>query len=489
MFLKNKPLIVLIISLFLISCKVKQQETVSQIGTGGVNYTTKTDITEDDIRLHIGVLASDSLQGRGSATPNEALAAEYIKEKFKSLGLKSFDNKFIQQVPISTRKSFSNCELHFDGYIANYPSDFRSNILFDSLTVVSDVVFAGYGNDSDYENLSVENKWVMILENENSILYEKKSTAKSKGALGLLAVEKDDTSGNVHNLTVGNVLPSDSIPLIKISHNLSNRLLAYSGANLQEVLEKAKMGENQNFNIPTTVTATIKTESRAVTSQNVIAYIESSDYEHENEYILIGAHYDHIGTQTIGDKVLVNYGADDNASGVAGMLEIAEKLLSDKNLKYNVIFVAFGAEELGLIGSSYFCKYPPVPLENIKLMINLDMIGRMDSENRVYINTGKPNEKLNTLVDLIKESHQNLNTVMSFDSFMRGSDHTPFHNRNIPVLFFVTGLHKDYHTPGDTKELINYGGQKMLLDFVYDIVISPAMDECIRSFISSSVSP
>ena len=331
---------ILVFSLTFVSCKIRKQDPAEPVlqASKMAGYRTVPDITENDIYWHISVLASDSMQGRRSASPNEVLAAEYIKERFKSLELKPFNDDFLQ-------------------------------------------------------------------------------------------------------------------------------------------------------NFPVTVTSAITSKSDPCFSQNVVAYYEANDSIPESDYIVIGAHYDHIGTQTDGEIIQIYNGADDNASGVAGILEIAEKMIAEGKLKYNVIFVAFGAEELGLVGSNYFCNNPPVPLEKIKLMVNLDMIGRMDSNNSVYINTGKPDDRLSALVDAIKDSHPDLNTTFSFDFIMMGSDHTPFHNKNIPVLFFITGLHSDYHKPTDTIDAINFKGTKLLLDFVYDLVISPAMDDCIRSFTSSEVNP
>ena len=481
----SKKITLLIVILFsFVSCKVGHQNiaTISNRGIDDFGFKTVADITEKDIRFHLGVLASDAMQGRESGSPDEALAAEYIKKRFTALGLKAFDNNYIQDFPVILNRYFNNCELNFDGYSANYPSDFKSMIMFDSLTISGGVVFARYGEDSDYENIDVKNKWVLILEHENGILFEKKSIAKSKGASGLLAVGADGTSGNERY-----VLPSDSISLIRISHNLANRMLASAGTNVQEISEKAKLNDNQNINIPINITATIKSAKRSKPSQNVIAYLEASNSNQKNEYIVIGAHYDHIGIQTVNGEIQINNGADDNASGVAGMLEIAEKLISLKNFNYNVIFVAFGAEELGLVGSNYFCSNPPVSLEKIKLMFNLDMIGRMNSSNSVYINTIEKNDNLIAVVDTVKKSHPKINISFLYDYYLRGSDHAPFFKNKIPVISFTTGLHNDYHKPGDIIDLINFGGQKLLLDFVYDVVISPDMDECIRSFTSSEV--
>ena len=486
MTLKKNPWVILAISLLLVSCKVRKQDSpdIPRLEIETVKYSTATDITEGDIRLHIGVLASDSMQGRGSATSYEALAAEYIKERFESLGLKAFNGNYFQAVPITSRKYFSDCELYFDGYKGDYPSDFRSMIMFDSLTVAGEVVFAGYGNDSDYGNLPVKNKWVMVLENSNSILYERKATAKNNGALGLLVIGIDGTPGGERY-----VLPADSVPMIKVSRKLSDRLLAHAGTSVREVSEKTKTGEIKSIDIPVVVNATIKSATQAISSQNVVAYLEASDSGQENGYIVIGAHYDHIGTRRVNDStLLINNGADDNASGTAGVLEIAEKLCSVKGLKYNILFAAFGAEELGLIGSRFFCNNPPVPLEKVKLMINMDMIGRMDSINRAFINTVESNENLNAVINKVKDSHPDVNAVISLEK-LANTDHFPFFDKKIPVIGFTTGLHNDYHKPTDTIGSINYTGEKLLLDFIYDIVISPAMDDCIRSLTSSGSNP
>ena len=482
----NVFLVLFAITLSLTSCKVKKRNATELLvpEAGIINHATVPDITECDIRLHISVLASDSLHGRKAGTPYEAMAAEYIKEKFESLGLKAFNGNYYQKVPISTRKYFSNCELNFDGYKGDYPEDFRPVIMFDSLTVAGEVFFAGNGDDSNFENIDVKGKWAMVLENDNSILYDIKATIKSKGALGLLVIGIDGTTGKERI-----VLPVDSVPMIKVSYPLADRLFAHAGTSITEVLSKAKQGENQNMAIPVILTATVKSVSDSLTSQNVVACLKTKDTQNGNKYIVIGAHYDHLGTKTDDDSVLIYNGADDNASGVAGMLEIAEKLCAEKKLKYNVIFAAFGAEELGLIGSQYFCNNPPVPLEDIKLMVNMDMIGRMDSSNHAYINTIKPNVSLDAVVDKVKKSHRNINVVVSSDNHYQSTDHFSFYNKHIPVISFITGLHKDYHTPNDTIGAINFRGEKRLLDFVYDLVSSPAMDDCIRSFTSSDVNP
>ena len=239
---------------------------------------------------------------------------------------------------------------------------------------------------------------------------------------------------------------------------------------VQNILEMFEKGENPIFIIPVNVNATVKSSTNWLMSQNVVAYLDASDSKKEKEYIVIGAHYDHIGVRTEGDSLQIFNGADDNASGVAGVLEIAEKLKTEKKLKYNFIFVAFGAEEMGLVGSRVFCNNPPVPLEKIKLMVNLDMIGRMDSNNQILMHTIEINEQLNTELERIKKQHPQINANLSFDSYLRGSDHASFFNKKIPSISFTTGLHKDYHKTTDTPDAINYEGGKLLLAFVYDFI-------------------
>ena len=456
-------LALLAISLLSVSCKVKKQDFAKFTMPDARTYTTAPDITANDIHWHISVLTSDSMQGRMAGTPYEALAAGYIKEKFKLLGLKAFNDNYLQSVPIYTRSYFDNCELYFDGCKGDYPADFRPMIMFDSLTVAGAVVFAPNGNNADFSNLDVRGKWVMVLESANSFVYDIKMAAKKRGAVGLLAIGIDSTTGNERY-----VLSADSTPMIKISRNFADRLLAHAGTTVSEVLAKIKTGESQSLSIPVIVHATVKSTNQQVASQNVVAYL--GDSKNENGYIVVGAHYDHLGTRIVHDSLQIFRGADDNASGVAGVLEIAEKLRTAKKLKYNVIFAAFGAEELGLFGSRYFCKNPPIPLEKVKLMINMDMMGRPDSAYHAYINTVTPNAEIAPLLDKIKKSHPGINPVMKLDS-MKNTDYAPFYEKNVPVISFTTGLHSTYHTPADTLGAINCKEEKLFLDYIYDLLL------------------
>lgn len=205
-------------------------------------------------------------------------------------------------------------------------------------------------------------------------------------------------------------------------------------------------------------------------TSNVVAYLEGNDPLLKYEYIILGAHYDHLGLGGPGlksdKKNTIHYGADDNASGTAALLEIAEKIAVNKHLlKRSVIFIAFGAEEQGLLGSQYFIDNPLVPLSQIKLMINMDMVGRLNEAKHVYMNGAGtfPNgvEFMQTLGESLYL------TPVVHPGSVGGSDHVSFYKAGISVLGIHTGAHPQYHRPEDTADLINIPGEKKVSDYIY----------------------
>ena len=406
---KLSLLIAISISVFLGICYVwKQNKTVTiaedvpeiQIS---VKYQSSEDITIDDLYHYIGVLASDSLEGRAAGTAGEKKSIDFICENFSDYGL----NCHIQSFRFLQRNFTWFGSLSFGHFHGTLNRDFRPILPIDSCNVTGEVIFTGdgyrYNNNgkvlNDYQDIDVRGKWVMFFEEVVSVgwrmIGERYNMAQKNGAAGVLTIRQDSASN-------GQLVPGGfgystgmyafQIPMIRISEKTADSLFRYVGYKTSEVLKEMK-NKQLSFQIPVKVNGSVHTRRDSLASNNIIACFEGNDSILKKEYIIVGAHYDHIGTQTYptvtGDSALIYYGADDNASGTAGVMELAEKLISAGGLKRSLIFILFGAEEQGLQGANYFCKHFPVPPNQIKLMINMDLIGRLhtinfESEKRIF---------------------------------------------------------------------------------------------------------
>ena len=485
----NRFFIQVVICMIFFSCCRGKKHEKSDIGYDDnvVMYQTVQGITEEDIRFHIGILASDSLEGRKAGSIGEKMAGEYIKNKFSELGLSKFSDDYYHPFSFVERMSYYDSELKPGSFDAVRRKGFITFLPVDSSDVSSNIIFIG--NEVNYSQngfflgdrryIDIENKWVMIFEKNklNESIYRlasgmiEESGEKKKSASGILAINVDeDTTGDLVSLElrydiVRGIKPE--IPVIRISQKTADSLLKKVDVSTKEMLD---IIEDISFNIPVNVNASVLIEVDSIKSGNIIAYMEGNDSILKNEYIVLGAHYDHIGSINKDDKVSIYNGADDNASGVAGVLEIAEKLASERIIKRSIIFMAYGAEEEGLLGSRHISENLPVPASQIKLMINLDMIGRLDSCN-LYVNSvvgGTPaDEKIKDLSLFYPDLKINFAS-----NVISNSDHYPFFEKDIPVVMLTTGLHGDYHTPRDTIDAINYEGEKLLLDLTYDLVVS-----------------
>ena len=201
------------------------------------------------------------------------------------------------------------------------------------------------------------------------------------------------------------------------------------------------------------------------TGRNVLGYINNNA---ENT-IVIGAHYDHLGQGGAGSlhrgEQAVHNGADDNASGVAVMLNLAGKL-KESNTNNNYLFMAFSGEEIGLLGSNYFVKNATIPTDKINYMLNMDMVGRLKSDSTLAV-YGVGTSPI--LKQTVTSTNTNFNLIQT-ESGVGPSDHTSFYLSDIPVLHFFTGQHEDYHKPGDDHEKLNYDGMEMISNYIYDII-------------------
>ncbi len=212
----------------------------------------------------------------------------------------------------------------------------------------------------------------------------------------------------------------------------------------------------------------LKTKDVKKNAENIICFIDNK----QSETVIIGAHYDHLGYGDFGslyasEQSLIHNGADDNASGVALGLSLMHSLYHSSKM-YNYLFIAFDGEEMGLYGSSFFCKNPTLDFKNVRFMINFDMVGRLNDNKDLAINGVGTSSHWSSLINKINEEYQ-FQLILS-ESGVGPSDHSSFYYQNIPAIHFFTGQHTDYHKPTDDSDKINYKGIQDLLCFVKDMI-------------------
>ena len=492
----------LIVSLFLLLFiwKCYNSETIID---SVVKEDTSPEISIHDLKQHIIFLASDSLKGRKPGTDGGRIAAEYVAKEISNIGVSPIENNSFQYFDVVTSISAGeNNTFRFKDFNGEVEMDFTPLSFSENGDVTAPVIFAGYGFDvktdsilwNDYSGLDVTGKWVMVLRgdpednphgmfSEHSSLRKKTLVARDHGAAGILFLSgpEFDEADELIPLVYDQSQSGSAIHAIHIKRSVADRIIKESGYTISQ-LEQRLISDRKpvSFIVQEEITASTDLVKQTVTTQNVAGILYGSDPRLKEEIIVIGAHYDHLGFggahsgSRRPDTLVIHNGADDNASGVAAILEIIEKLKEEQTkLKRSVLFLSFGAEEMGLLGSKYFVNNPSVDLGKIKLMFNLDMVGRLDSTTKTITVGGTGTAVgLSDLVQRLAEG-EDLNVKLSSEGY-GPSDHTSFYVENIPVLFFFTGVHEDYHTPEDDVEKINLSGEKLVAEFVHDLIIEVA---------------
>jgi len=463
-----------------------------------------SEITSAELKTHIKYLASDELKGRKSGSKEAILAAKYIHSQFEKYGLTFLSDKGYQYFNVNFSIALGKkTSLKFDNFFAKAETDFMPLSFSKDTFVSGEILFAGYGFDiktdnfswNDYENLDVKNKWVLIfngeprLQNRNNPFAEfsddryKVMTAADKGALGVIFIypPAEKKKDYLPPLICPKIDNRTKIPAIQITETMANKLFEYIKLSVTAIEDQINNEKKPiHFSIPLKVYSNTEIITKQSKTCNVLAAIEGNDPILKNEYIVVGAHYDHLGIGGPGsgsryqDTFAIHNGADDNASGIAGLIELAGKFSSIKqNMKRSILFVAFTCEESGLLGSTFFINNPPIALSSIKTMINLDMIGRLDTLSNYLLLGGTGTASVHdSLLDTFAE-------IYHFDlkkspEGLGPSDHASFYASNIPVIFISTGAHEDYHTCNDDEEKINYSGMMKTLSFIYDLIYSYA---------------
>ncbi|HDZ40911.1 MAG TPA: M20/M25/M40 family metallo-hydrolase [Bacteroidetes bacterium] len=450
-------------------------------------------ITIAELQEHINFLASDELKGRQPGTEGDLKSAEYIRDVMQSWGLKPAVGNGLQGFEIVASLEAGESKLLIDN--KTVASDqFMPFAFSENSAHTGKTAFAGYGFDiksdtlnwNDYEGIDVKGKWVMILRTDpeidkassNFARYssdrDKVMIAKDKGAGGVLMVsgEKFDPKDEFEPLSKGE--HSTGIPVLRIKRETANIILKENNVTISELEETLNNTfAPVSFDLNCTVEGISELVEQKVTTSNVLMMLPGNDSILKDEYIIIGGHFDHLGMGGPGsssrapDTMAVHYGADDNASGIASMLEIAEKFASVHDNARSIIFAGFTAEEMGLLGSKYLTEHLPVDAEKVNAMINLDMVGRLKENNLIQIGgIGTAKEFRDIVTGHIDTS---LFSPAFSEEGYGPSDHSSFYGRDIPVLFFSTGAHLDYHTPYDTPDKISYSGLVNISDLVYEI--------------------
>ncbi|MBP6977291.1 MAG: M20/M25/M40 family metallo-hydrolase [Bacteroidales bacterium] len=463
------------------------------------------DITIPELKQHVDYLASDSLQGRRSGTTGGWMAATYIRDQFRSYGLELMGDEGFQYFEIVTDAKLGTPNtLSFESVTGEPGIDFIPFSYSGNGTLTSTVNFVGYGFDfsadsvvwDDYEGMDVSGQWVMILlsdpetDNPGSVFASYGDTwgkilkARDHGAAGIFFVtpvkmEKNDI---LTGLQLERSTSRAGIPVIHLSRKTADRMLSSMGKTIGELESGLNAGHQPgSFRIPVKVSATVNVIYQKARTQNVVAILRGSDPALAGEYIVVGAHYDHLGMGGPGsnsralDTVAVHNGADDNASGVAGMLGLAEELtLNRDKIRRSVLFVAFDAEEMGLLGSKYFVDQSKEMMDKTDAMINMDMIGRFYPEEKPLLISGTgTSAESETLLDQVAAD---LDFKLAYSPEGYGaSDHSSFYAVDIPVFFITSGAHDDYHMPEDDADRIHYAGIQQIVAFLYDLMM--VMDE------------
>jgi Peptidase family M28/PDZ domain/PA domain len=452
---------------------------------------------------HIKYLASPELKGRESGSPELEKAAQYIENQFKADGLKPVDGKsYLQAFEVTTsakpgKGNRLDVTVGTDIQSLQFKKDFVPFSFSSRGKADAGVVFAGYGitapeyNYDDYAGIDVKGKIVLVLAHEpqefdeksvfdgkvytdHSQYYSKAANARRHGAAGVLLINdrinhktsSDDLTafGSAAGPTDGGIL------FVQVKEQVVEPWFKAAGKDLME-LERGIDSDvkPRSFTFKNVeVRENVDVERVVKTVHNVLGYLPGES----DEYLILGAHYDHLGLG--GEFSLapsltgtVHPGADDNASGTAGVIELARHFSALPRPKRGIVFMTYAGEELGLLGSGFYVNHPELPLDKAVAMINMDMIGRV-RDGKLYIGGAGTGTTLRKDLDAITPRFP-LKVDYSDNSGYGSSDHTSFTTKQVPVLFFFSGLHGDYHKPSDTWDKIDAPAAIEVLQLVADI--------------------
>lgn len=492
------------------------------IYTFGTVYSQRPDrgekqITPQTIKEYVDFLASDSLKGRKTPSKELDIAADYIAAQFQRFGLQKIGGSYFQQIAFCTRNlDVANTQLKIAGKEFQIKTDYVPFEATDEVNTDkprnSDIVFVGYGitapeyNYDDYAGVDVKGKIVLVLkhepgendtasvfqgtkETEHSFLTNKVKNAKKHGAIGMLlmtdplnhmmlkpqgypwpslskfASQANDNLPYVMEETDNNT----AITVVQVGEGIIDHLFGSidSLKSIQMTIDKT-LKPNSFVIKGSNCELAVKVIVKRTYARNVVGYIRGSDKKLRDEVVVIGGHYDHIGmkgTHRNGEDYIYN-GADDNASGTAGVMTVAKAMsVKSKAPRRSILFILFAGEELGLLGSEYYCSHPLLPLDKTVAMLNLDMISR-NGKDSLQIEGADVNPDVAAI--MLKENEKiGLKYIPTGDEFSGSSDHHSFFVKGISSVDIFAGLHKDYHTVRDNPDKIDHDKAARITRLVY----------------------
>jgi len=466
-------------------------------------------------RAAVEFLASDRLEGRDTGSPGERLAGEYIAMQLARAGAKPLPGHRDMFMPFEftagTRDGGSNLTIRGAGGASQAfrgGEQVQALSFSDDATISGAVVFAGYGlvvpesqdfGYDSYAGLDVKDKIVLVLHYfpedtdaktkatlaRYSDLRYKALAARQRGAKGLLLVTgpRSPNAGQTLRMTFDTALSGSGIPAATISGAVANALFAGAPKTLAAAQEEFDSGNPHvaGFALATSVDLATKFVREKQTGRNVVAYLPADPGaripDAGRPWVIVGAHYDHLGHGTRGTSLAdkteagqIHHGADDNASGTAAVLAIAETLAKQR-MRRNVMFALWSGEEIGLVGSNAFVTSPPVPMTQVAAYLNFDMVGRMQN-NRLAADGVASSPAWSRMLE-------RANVAAGFDLATNPDPYQPtdssnFNQAGLPTLFFTTGSHTDYHRPSDTADKIDYDDLDRIVDFAAAVIQSVA---------------
>ncbi len=456
-------------------------------------------VTGSQTRVHVEILASEKFGGRDAGSEGERLAADYIASQLARLGALPLPGRsdMFQPFEFTAGSRDGGSRLTIPGGGDVTPNDVRALSFSDDGTVDGEVVFAGYGivvpetqkfGYDSYAGLDVKDKIVLVLRyspedadpDTRAILARysdfryKAMLARQRGARALLVVAgpRSANAGELVPMTFDTAIAGSGLPAASITGRVASALFrrAPAGQSLDSVQRELDSGNPHvaGFPLGAQVSLTTKLIRQKKSGRNVLAYLPATTSAPAKPWVVVGAHYDHLGAGTGGNSLAMgaeagrtHVGADDNASGTAAVMALAQTLAKQPQRRRHVLIALWSAEEIGLIGSKEFVTAPPMPLDQIAAYINFDMVGRM-TNNKLAAQATGTSPVWGSLIE-------RANVRAGFDVAMQPDPYQPtdvssFNDAGVPSLNFTTGAHTDYHKPSDTADKINYEDLDRIVD-------------------------